>query len=211
MKQGAYDYINKPFTADEVLLTLRKAEEREALRRENRSLKAAILQSHRFEEMLGKSSAIKSVFRTVETVAEYKTTVLIEGDSGTGKELVAGAIHSLSKRREKNYIRLNCAAIPETLLESELFGHEKGAFTGALRTKPGRVEEADGGTIFLARIRIDAELDPGAERVQGSLARCLLQIIVTSLGDRSFSVHRIPPLRMAVTQVSGMTVTNPDG
>jgi len=152
MKSGAYDYISKPFKQDEVLLALRKAEERETLRRENRSLKAAILQSHRFEEMLGKSPAIQSVFRTVEKVAEYKTTVLIEGESGTGKELVARALHRRSPRAGKPFVAVNCGAIPANLLESELFGHRKGAFTDAAYDKPGLFKQADDSTLLLDEV-----------------------------------------------------------
>ena len=152
MKAGAYDYISKPFKQDEVLLALTKAEEREALRRENRALKQAIRNGQTFHGILGKSEAIERVFATVGKVADYKTTVLIHGESGTGKELVARALHQGSGRRDKPFVPLNCGAIPETLLESELFGHKKGAFTDAHADKPGLFAEADQGTLFLDEI-----------------------------------------------------------
>lgn len=152
MKVGAYDYIAKPFKQDEVLLALRKAEERESLRRENRALKEAMRKSQTFHGILGRSEAIEKVFRTIDKVAEYKTTVLIQGESGTGKELVAKALHLGSPREKQSFVPVNCGAIPETLLESELFGHKKGAFTDAHADKRGLFEEADGGTLFLDEI-----------------------------------------------------------
>jgi two-component system response regulator AtoC len=152
MKAGAYDYISKPFKQDEVLLALTKAEERESLRRENRALKEAIRKEQTFHGILGKSEAIGKVFSTLDKVADYKTTVLIQGESGTGKELVARALHSGSSRKNKAFIPLNCGAIPETLLESELFGHKRGAFTDAHADKKGLFAEADRGTLFLDEI-----------------------------------------------------------
>jgi two-component system response regulator AtoC len=141
--------VSKPFKQDEVLLALKKAEEREALRRENRALRQAARREHQFGEMLGKSEAMQKVFRTIEKVAEYTTTVLIEGESGTGKELVARALHRSSPRASKPFVAVNCGAIPDNLLESELFGHKRGAFTDAHTDKQGLFEEADGGTLFL--------------------------------------------------------------
>jgi two-component system response regulator AtoC len=159
MKRGAYDYVSKPFKPDEMLLTLRKAEERERLRRENLELREALARRQVDEAqaaspagLLGKSPAMLAVLRTVQKVAEYKTNVLITGESGTGKELVARALHELSPRASGPFVPVNCAAIPETLLESELFGHKKGAFTDATRDKKGLFEEADGGTLFLDEI-----------------------------------------------------------
>ena len=152
MKAGAYDYISKPFKQDEVLLALAKAEERETLRRENRALKQAIRKDQTFHGILGKSDAIQKVFATIDKVAEYKTTVLIQGESGTGKELVARALHLGSSRKDKPFVPLNCGAIPETLLESELFGHKKGAFTDAHADKRGLFAEANEGTLFLDEI-----------------------------------------------------------
>lgn len=152
MKAGAYDYISKPFKQDEVLLALTKAEERETLRRENRALKEAMRKEQSFHDILGKSEAIERVFATISKVADYKTTVLIQGESGTGKELVARALHLGSERKEKRFVPVNCGAIPESLLESELFGHKKGAFTDAHADKTGLFAEADQGTLFLDEI-----------------------------------------------------------
>ncbi|MFC1858195.1 sigma-54-dependent transcriptional regulator [Thermodesulfobacteriota bacterium] len=155
LKLGAYDYISKPFKTDEVLLALKKAEERERLKRENLWLKnriKTIEQNHQFGNMIAKSSAMREVFHLAEKAAEYNTTILIRGESGTGKELVAKGIHFESVRSEMPLVSLNCGGIPENLLESELFGYKKGAFTGADRNKKGLFEEADGGTIFLDEI-----------------------------------------------------------
>ncbi len=149
MNAGAYDYVSKPFKQDEVLISLRKAEEREALRRENRALREAMRREHTLSGMLGKSEAIHRVFRTIDKVAAYKTTVLVQGESGTGKELVARALHDRSPRANARFVAINCGAIPEALLESELFGHKKGAFTDAHADKRGLFDEADGGTLFL--------------------------------------------------------------
>ncbi len=151
LKAGAYDYIQKPFKPDEVVLVLRKAEEREALRRENRALREEIRKEHRFEDILAKSNSMQDVFRTIAKVAEYKTTALITGESGVGKELVARAIHRRSGRRGP-FVPVNCGAIPENLLESELFGHKKGAFTDAVADRRGLFEEANHGTLFLDEI-----------------------------------------------------------
>jgi two-component system response regulator AtoC len=152
MRRGAYDYISKPFNADEVLLTLRKAEEREALRREVRRLRARVREPEGFENVIGRSAALREVLDVAERVAPYPTTVLITGESGTGKEAVARAIHRASPRGEMPFVAVNCGAIPEQLLESELFGHEKGAFTGAERAREGLVAEANGGTLFLDEV-----------------------------------------------------------
>jgi len=177
MKAGAYDYISKPFQQDEVLLVLKKAEEREALRRENRALKEAIRNESRFGQMLGRSEAMGEVFRTIDKVAGYKTTVLVTGESGTGKELVARALHDQSPRADAPFVAVNCGAIPEALLESELFGHKKGAFTDAHADKLGLFAEADGGTLFLDEI---GEL-PIALQVK--LLRALQESTIRRLGD----------------------------
>ena len=152
MKAGAYDYIAKPFKHDEVLLALRKAEERESLKRENKALRETLRQSQSSHGMLGKSEAMQCMFKIVDKVAAHSTTVLIQGESGTGKELVANAIHAASPRRSQNFVAINCGAIPEALLESEIFGHVKGAFTDAHADKKGLFEEADGGTLFLDEV-----------------------------------------------------------
>jgi two-component system response regulator AtoC len=152
MKAGAYDYVQKPFKPDEVVLTLRKAEERELLRRENRALRDEIRKEHRFDDILAKSQKMLDIFRTISKIAEYKTTVLVAGESGVGKELVARAIHHRSSRKGGAFVAVNCGAIPENLLESELFGHKKGAFTDAVQDRRGLFEEADGGSLFLDEI-----------------------------------------------------------
>jgi two-component system response regulator AtoC len=177
MKAGAYDYVSKPFKQDEVVLAIKKAEEREALRRENRALREEIQRESRFEAMLAKSAAMVEIFRTVAKIADYKTTVLVFGESGTGKELVARAIHARSSRRERAFVAVNCGAIPENLLESELFGHRKGAFTDAASDKRGLFEEASGGTLFLDEI---GELPPP---LQVKLLRVLQDETVRRLGD----------------------------
>jgi two-component system response regulator AtoC len=155
MKLGAYDYINKPFKTDEVLLTLKKAEEREGLKSENLKLKDQIQRiekSYTFSNIVAKSKAMQSIFDLIKKVADYKTTVLITGESGTGKELIARAIHFNGSRHNGPLVSINCGGIPETLLESELFGYKKGAFTDAWQDKIGRFEEAHNGTIFLDEI-----------------------------------------------------------
>jgi len=155
MKRGAYDYISKPFKSDEVNLVLKKAEERERLKRENTRLRQTlrtIEERSSFGNMVAKSKAMREMFRLAEKVARFDTTVLITGESGTGKELVARGIHFTGPRSQKPWIAVNCGSIPENLIESELFGHVKGAFTGADRTRRGLFREADGGTLFLDEI-----------------------------------------------------------
>ncbi|MSU20625.1 MAG: sigma-54-dependent Fis family transcriptional regulator [Pedosphaera sp.] len=152
IKAGAIDYLAKPFAPEELLHAVGRCAERHRLLAENASLRARAGETYRLEQLIGESQQVKDLRLLIQTVAPTNATVLILGESGTGKELIAGALHSLSRRSAANYVRINCAAIPEMLLESELFGHEKGAFTGALKQKHGRVEEADGGTIFLDEI-----------------------------------------------------------
>jgi two-component system response regulator AtoC len=149
MKEGAYDYFNKPFKPDEVVLLLRKIQEREKLFRENLRLREELDERFKFDNIIGRAQSMKTIFATVSKIAPYKTTVLLTGESGTGKELFARAIHRNSDRAGRPMIPINCAAIPENLLESELFGHARGAFTGAVKAKRGLFQEADGGTIFL--------------------------------------------------------------
>jgi two-component system response regulator AtoC len=152
MKAGAYDYVGKPFKPDEIVLVLRKAEERETLRRENRALKEQIHKENQYESILAKSREMLEIFKTISKIADFKTTVLVTGESGTGKELVARAIHTRSARKNAPFVAVNCGAIPENLLESELFGHKKGAFTDATSDRRGLFEEAHGGTLFLDEI-----------------------------------------------------------
>ena len=152
MKLGAYDYISKPFKPDEIILTLKKAEEREGLRKENELLRRQVKKEYSFENIVSKNEKMNKIFEIIRKVAPYKSTILITGESGTGKELVAKAIHYNSDRSKMFFVPVNCGAIPENLLESELFGHVKGAFTDAIRTKKGLFEEADEGTIFLDEI-----------------------------------------------------------
>jgi len=152
MKRGAYDYISKPFNADEILLAIRKASERERLRKENQLLRDQVEGSFSFKQVITKSAAVKEIFQTIQKVADYKTTILLEGESGTGREVIARSIHQNSNRSRKKFVAINCAAIPENLLESELFGHKKGSFTDATKDKRGLFEEASGGTVFLDEI-----------------------------------------------------------
>ena len=152
IKAGAIDYLAKPFEPEELFHAVARCAERYRLLRENAELRSRAGEAFGLDQIVGESLKIRELRQLIRTIAATDARVLVLGESGTGKELVAGAIHTLSARRTENYVRINCAAIPETLLESELFGHEKGAFTGAIRQKDGRVEEADHGTIFLDEI-----------------------------------------------------------
>ena len=152
VKQGAYDFITKPFELEEMQLLIKKALEMKKLTDENHELRMMLKEKFIFKNIVGTSAKMQEVFEIVKKVANYDVTILITGESGTGKELIAQAIHFNSPRREKPFIKLNCAALPETLLESELFGYDKGAFTGAVTSKPGRFELAEGGTLFLDEI-----------------------------------------------------------
>jgi len=152
MKLGAYDYVSKPFKSDEIILTLRKAEEREKLKRENRRLKKEVARRFDVNNIITVDARMLDILELVKKVASYSTTVLISGESGTGKELVARALHTCGERVGGPFVAVNCGAIPGPLLESELFGHVKGAFTDARRDKAGLFEEAVGGTIFLDEV-----------------------------------------------------------
>ena len=177
MKAGAYDYLSKPVKMDEVLMIIKRALEFRNLKRENLVLKKQLKKKYKFENIIGDSLPMNKVFRIIEKVADSDSTVLILGESGTGKELVAKAIHYHSMRTEKPLIPVNCGAIPEELLESELFGHEKGAFTNAIRTRIGRFEMANSGTIFLDEI---AEMSP---HLQVKLLRVLQEQEFERLGS----------------------------
>ncbi len=149
---GADDYVHKPITAGQLLFVLRRIEEQKRLKEENERLRAEVQERYSFHNMVGKSTKMQVVFDVIKKIADYKTTVLITGESGTGKELVAKALHYNGARKNAPFIAVNCGGIPENLLESELFGHAKGAFTDAIRAKKGLFEEADGGTLFLDEI-----------------------------------------------------------
>ncbi|HNW58069.1 MAG TPA: sigma-54 dependent transcriptional regulator [bacterium] len=176
MKSGAFDYIIKPFEIEELRLKVRNILDKHQLRAENRDLRVQLQERFSLENMVGQSGAMQMVYELVEKVAPTDATVIIRGESGTGKELVARAIHQRSRRSEAPFIAVNCSALPETLLESELFGHEKGAFTGAERQKPGRFELAGAGTIFLDEI---GDLSPAT---QVKLLRVLQQREFSRLG-----------------------------
>ncbi|HED11370.1 MAG TPA: sigma-54-dependent Fis family transcriptional regulator [Caldithrix abyssi] len=152
MQAGAFDYLIKPFSMDELLLRVRRILKQRRLEKENARLKERQKQAYSMSGIVGKSKIMRQVFDMIHRVAEKEATVLIRGESGTGKELIARAIHEHSPRKDKPWIAINCAALPETLLESELFGYEKGAFTGATEAKPGLFERADRGTLFLDEI-----------------------------------------------------------
>jgi len=178
MKEGAYDYLPKPFRPDEVVLTLRKAEERERLRHTIATLRAQLDTVPVARALVAESPAMKQALDLVARVADHKTTVLITGESGTGKEVIAQAIHRASPRAGEAFVAINCAAIPETLLESELFGYVRGAFTGAAGDKPGLFEQADRGTLLLDEI---GEL-PIA--LQAKLLRVLQEGEIRRVGDQ---------------------------
>jgi two-component system response regulator AtoC len=177
MKAGAYDYVSKPFRPDEVVLVLRKAEERERLTRENRRLRTELSGAYRPEAIVGDSPSMEELLRQVRKVAPQKATVLLHGESGTGKELLARALHELSPRASMPFVAVNCGAIPGELVEAELFGHVRGAFTDAVRAKKGLAAEADGGTLFLDEV---GELPLG---VQVKLLRFLQDQEVRPVGD----------------------------
>lgn len=152
MKIGAYDYLTKPFNTEELLLLLQRIDDFRSVMAENVQLRKQLQNRYNFGNIIGKSAAMQQVYQQLETVAGTETTVLIEGKTGTGKEMVANAIHYSSPRKDKPFVKVSCAVLSKEILESELFGHERGAFTGALRQKKGRFELADGGSIFLDEV-----------------------------------------------------------
>jgi len=152
MKSGAVDFLLKPFSLDHLMAIVQKALEVRALRDENRKLREELGKRYEFDNIVGRSPAMQEIFATIERVAPSRATVLLAGESGVGKDLIARAIHFHSPRRDRPFVKINCTALPENLMESELFGYEKGAFTGANTTKPGKFEQADTGTVFLDEI-----------------------------------------------------------
>ncbi len=194
MRAGAYDYISKPFRAEEILRVVDRGLERRRLQREVARLRREVERRYHFANLIGRSPAMQSVFRQIEQVAASRGTVLIRGESGTGKELVAKAIHYNSDRRDRPFVVIDCAAIPDTLQESELFGHARGAFTGAVAAKRGLFEEADGGTLFLDEV---GELRPPT---QAKLLRAL----------QDGSVRRVGETRTVHVDVRIIAATNKD-
>jgi DNA-binding NtrC family response regulator len=194
MKQGAYDYITKPFDIEEMRLQIKKALKLRELTAEVFTLKTGLTASYRLEELIGSSSAMQQVYKSIGRIAASDATVLIRGESGTGKEVVARAIFLNSDRRERPFVAINCAAIPEGLLESELFGHEKGAFTDAIALHKGKFEQADDGTIFLDEI--------------GDMALSLQSKVLRVLQDKSF--ERVGGKHMFTSEARILAATNQD-
>ncbi len=194
VKEGAYDYINKPFKIEEMLLTIEKALDERRLRHEVTALRQELHTRYRFENLIGKSRAMQEVFSLIEQVAGSRSTVMVYGKSGTGKELVAKAVHYNSPRAGKAFVAVNCAAIPAELLESELFGHEKGAFTGAIATKVGKFELASGGSLFLDEV--------------GSMRLDLQAKILRALQERE--IERVGGTRTIKIDVRVIAATNRD-
>jgi DNA-binding NtrC family response regulator len=176
MKLGAFDYITKPFDIEELRVVAERATENARLRREVEMLRGEVTQRYNFDNIIGHAEPMQAIFKTISAVAPLKTTVLVTGESGTGKELIAKAIHFNSERKDKPMVTLNCAAIPENLLESELFGHERGSFTDAHERKIGQFEYANEGTIFLDEI---GEMSPA---LQAKLLRVLEQGEIMRVG-----------------------------
>ena len=196
MKRGAHDFLTKPFPLSELEVVVQKAFERRQLGKENRQLKAVLERSQPSSEMVGRSAAIKEVFRLIERAGPTDKAILIQGESGTGKELVARALHRASIRADKPLVVINCAALPETLLESELFGHEKGSFTGAVSAKQGLFELADGGTLMIDEIgempgslqaKLLRVLEDGSFRRVGSLKECRVDVRLLAATNRNLA------------------------
>ncbi|MGE0759731.1 MAG: sigma-54-dependent transcriptional regulator [Pirellulaceae bacterium] len=192
MKLGAFDFLQKPFPLQDLETVILRAYERRQLRKENRQLKALLQRTQPQSEMTGRSPAMQEVFRLIERAGPSDKAILIQGESGTGKELVARALHQASNRADKPMVVINCAALPETLLESELFGHEKGAFTGAASAKPGLFEVADGGTLFIDEIG----------EMPGSLQAKLLRVLEDG------SMRRVGSIKERKVNVRLLAATN---
>jgi len=196
MKLGAYEFIHKPFKIDEIRLVVNKAFERKRQSDELSLLREKVRTSYQLENIIGKSPKMQELFRLIPKIAQSNSTVLITGESGSGKELVSAALHSLSPRKSKNFVTINCATFPEGLLESELFGHVKGAFTGAVSNKQGLFEIADGGTIFLDEIaempislqaKLLRVLENGTFRRVGGLGDIKVDVRIISATNRDLS------------------------
>ncbi|RPJ84576.1 MAG: sigma-54-dependent Fis family transcriptional regulator, partial [Acidobacteria bacterium] len=194
IKRGASDFIAKPFQFEELLLVLDGAIEQRRLKSENAYLRSQLEQRYRFEGIIGRSRAMRDLFHMLETVAATGSTVLVTGETGTGKELVARAIHHNSPRRANRFVALNCSAIPETLLEAELFGHVRGAFTGAVANRPGRFEQAHKGTLFLDEV--------------GTMSVALQMKLLRALQEREF--ERVGESRPTKVGVRVIAATNSD-
>ena len=194
MKKGAVDFLPKPFSLDHLTVVVEKALEVRKLRDENRELREALGQRYQFENIIGKSSPMQEIFATITRVAPTRATVLLAGESGVGKDMIARAIHQHSPRKDRPFVKINCTAIPENLMESELFGYEKGAFTGANTSKPGKFEQADTGTVFLDEIG----------DVPGSIQVKLLRV----LQEREF--ERLGSNKTQHTDVRVIAATNVD-
>jgi DNA-binding NtrC family response regulator len=194
IKRGAWDFVNKPFQIDELLHVLDAALEQRRLKSENAYLRAQLEERYRFEGMIGKSRAMARLFQLLETVAATNSTILITGETGTGKEVVARAIHHSSPRRMHRFVALNCSAIPETLLEAELFGHVRGAFTGAIGSRQGRLEQAHRGTLFLDEV--------------GTMSTALQMKLLRVLQEREF--ERVGDSHTTKVDVRVIAATNSD-
>ena len=196
MKRGAYDFLTKPFPLQELETEIGKAYDRRALRKENQQLKVLVERSQPKGEIIGKSPAMQEVFRLIDRAGPTDKAILIQGESGTGKELVARALHKASSRADRPLVVINCAALPETLLESELFGHEKGSFTGAVSTKLGLFEVADGGTLMIDEIgempgplqsKLLRVLEDGSMRRIGSLKEQKVNVRILAATNRNIA------------------------
>lgn len=194
IKRGAFDFVNKPFQIDELMHVLESALEQRRLRSENAYLRAQLEERYRFEGIIGRSRAMQKLFQLLETVAPTSSTILITGETGTGKEVVARAIHHNSPRRVHRFVALNCSAIPESLLEAELFGHVRGAFTGAVGNRQGRLEQAHKGTLFLDEV--------------GTMSPALQMKLLRVLQEREF--ERIGDTHSIKVDVRVIAATNSD-
>jgi DNA-binding NtrC family response regulator len=177
MKMGTYDYITKPFQGDELALCIQRALEYQALLRDSGTHRRGLRDDYKFESLIGTSGRMQAIYRLIEKVADTDSTILIQGESGTGKELVARALHNNSWRQHQPFLAINCSALPESLLESELFGHKKGAFPGAVTDKTGLFEEANNGTVFLD------EVNSTSQQLQAKLLQVLHERRIRRLGD----------------------------